>query len=123
VDIKPIAGAAAAGLACAEILTMLYKNESDLELIERSRTSFEQIVFTQYGTGIPFMNGTEPWPMIVADTVFADRSNDGAGDPDSAPLLCLILLLVSTAHMSRDDSFQLLEPAILHVLGTKGRIK
>jgi hypothetical protein len=32
------------------------------------------------------MNGTEPWPMIVADTIFADRSSDGAGDPDSTHL-------------------------------------
>ena len=28
------------------------------------------------------MDGTEPWPMIVADAIIADRNGDGAGDPD-----------------------------------------
>jgi hypothetical protein len=79
--IKPIAAAAAAGLACANALELLYNNIDDLAAIDASRKSFEDIVYTQFGTDIPFMNGTEPWPMIVAVRMYDDRANDGSGNP------------------------------------------
>lgn len=55
--------------------------------------SFEGILFEQFDGAIPFVNGTEPWPMTVADAIIADRRADGAGNPDRALLLHICTLV------------------------------
>jgi hypothetical protein len=90
-DIKPVAGAAAAGLACAEVLSHLYQNPNDQAAIQFHSQIFHKVILTRFGNTIPFMNGGDPWPMIVADAILADRSKDGAGNPDSVLLLLFAL--------------------------------
>ena len=76
-----MAAAAAAGTTAALVLSALYQNPDDQIAIEESRQSFEDNLFEQFGGIIPFVNGTDEWPVIVADKILADRRNDGAGDP------------------------------------------
>lgn len=64
------------------MLTHLYQNPDDRDAIEDSRQRFEDVLFEQFGDGIPFVNGTDAWPVTVADAIIADRAGDGAGNPD-----------------------------------------
>jgi hypothetical protein len=78
---KPIAAAVAAGVACAEVLELLFPNDDDLAAIEANKKSFKEIVYTHFGSDIPFISGTEPWPTTVATALFEERIEDGSGDP------------------------------------------
>jgi hypothetical protein len=61
----------------------MYQNPDDTAAIADAKEDFKDIVFTQFGSNIPFMNGTEPWPKVVADAMVFQRRNDGSGNPDS----------------------------------------
>jgi hypothetical protein len=97
-NIRPIAAAVAGGLACSEALLQMYQNPDDTAAIANAKEDFKSIVFTQFGSNIPFMNGTEPWPKVVADAIVFQRRNDGSGNPDSANSF-----LVSLTNMSEVD--------------------
>lgn len=85
------------------MLTELYQNPDDQAAIEASRQSFEDNLFEQFDGGIPFVNGTDDWPMIVARNILEDRRDDGAGDPAGVPLhfVFLQLVLSTVVHVIR----------------------
>ena len=78
--LRPFAAAIAAGEAAATCLEELYQHPEDQQLLADVQASFERILFFQF---FPFpdivalIDGSNPWPQVVADRYMTERDDDG----------------------------------------------
>lgn len=78
---KPLAAAVAAGAAAAYSLEMLYKNPDDLAQMKDLKSNMISIIrqgFPQLPGLLHLVDGTNPWPTIVAESVRKNREGDGS---------------------------------------------
>lgn len=69
-------------------MLILYQNADDQAAIIASRDSFITILKAQFGDDIPFLDGADPWPGVVAGNLLLERNGDGAGNPGAPHHAC-----------------------------------